>query len=404
MSGMVGRPVVITGLGVISALGHDGKAFCSQRAAGQTGIRPLDRRADDLKPYPGAVVPDYDPAAYFTNETLPLLDRFSQFAVIAGREALRDAALAPAILKECAAVVGTGCGGKQTDEETYAQLYKAHRKRAHPLTIPRGMPSAAASQVSIQLGIYGPVFSVASACASGAHALIQGALIVQSGLAEAALVGATDAPFTYGLMKSWEALRVLSSDTCRPFSANRSGLVLGEGAAMLVIETADAAARRGARVYATIEGYGQSADADHITRPRLDGVTRALRRTLDHAGLSPEAVGYINAHGTGTISNDPVETRAIRDVFGAHADHLLISSTKSMHGHALGAASAMELVATALALHHQTVPPTVNYTTPDPECNLDCVPNTARKHGFDYALAESFAFGGLNAAVILGRP
>jgi nodulation protein E len=403
MSKGMGRPVVITGIGAISSLGHDCGEFWSRLVAGQTGIRQLARRADDLKPYPGALVPDYDPTLYFSAEALPLLDRFSQFAVIAGREALRDAGLDSATLNECAAIIGTACGGKQTDEETYAQLYKAHRKRAHPLTIPRGMPSAAASQVSIQLGIYGPVFSVASACASGAHALIQGALLVQAGLAEAALVGASDAPFTYGLMKSWEALRVLSPDTCRPFSADRSGLVLGEGAAMLVIEPAEAAKRRGARVYASVTGCGQSADADHITRPRLAGVTRTLRSALDQAGLPPTAIGYINAHGTGTASNDPVETRAIREVFGAHADELLISATKSMHGHALGAASAMELVATALALHHQIVPPTVNYTTPDPECDLDYVPNSARAHAFDYALTESFAFGGLNAAVILGR-
>jgi nodulation protein E len=395
--------VVITGLGVISALGHDCGEFWSRLVAGHTGIRLLARRTDDLQPYPGAVVPNYDPRLYFARDALPLLDRFSQFAVIAGREALRDAALDTATLNECAAVIGTACGGKQTDEDTYTQLYKAHRKRAHPLTIPRGMPSAAASQVSIQLGIYGPVFSVASACASGTHALIQGTLLVQAGLAEAAVVGASDTPFTYGLMKSWEALRVLSRDTCRPFSADRSGLVLGEGAAMLVIEPAEAAERRGARVYASIEGCGQSADAEHITRPRLGGVTRVLRRVLEHAGVPPTAIGYINAHGTGTASNDPVETRAIREVFGAHAEQLLISSTKSMHGHALGAASAMELAATTLALYHQMVPPTVNYTTPDPECDLDYVPNTARAHKLDYALTQSFAFGGLNAAVILGR-
>jgi nodulation protein E len=397
-------PLVISGLGVISALGHDRSSFWSELVAGRSGIRPCACNEEDLKGYPGALVQDYLPEHYFPEDALPLLDRFSQFALIAGREALRDAALDPDARDECAAVIGTGCGGKQTDEQTYAQLYKAGRKRVHPLTIPRGMPSAAASQVSIDLGISGPVFSVVSACASGAHALIQGMLLVRAGMARSALVGASDAPFTYGLMKSWEALRVLSRDTCRPFSADRTGLVLGEGAAMMVIEPADQAERRGAPVYATIEGCGQSADANHITRPDLEGVTMAQRRALQHAGLSPASIGYINAHGTGTAANDPLETSAIRAVFGAHADALPVSATKSMHGHALGAASAMELVATALALHHQLIPPTANYTGVDPACDLDYVTDGARSHRFDYALSESFAFGGLNAAVILGRP
>jgi nodulation protein E len=397
------KPVVITGLGVISALGYDHHSFWEQLKNGRSGIGSCGDFNGQMAGKLGACVPDYEPTQFFSKDALPLLDRFAQFAVIAGREAIEDAQLDTDTLRQSAAIIGTGCGGKQTDEDTYRELYKHGRKRAHPLTIPKGMPSAAASQVSLHLGISGPVFSISSACASGAHALIQGTLLVQAGLTDVAVVGASDAPFTYGLMKSWEALRVLSTDTCRPFSANRSGLVLGEGAAILVIESRESAERRGATAYAQVEGFSLSADAHHITRPRLEGVTQAIRRAIDHAGVSPDAIGYINAHGTATISNDPLETAAIRQAFGTHADALLVSSTKSMHGHALGAASAMELVATALALQQQIVPPTANFTHAEPDCDLDYVPNTARIHAFDYALSESLAFGGLNAAVILSR-
>lgn len=397
------RRVVVTGLGTMSALGSGAKPFWRALAEGQSGIAELPESWHAIRASSGARVPDYREEEHFSRDALPLLDRFSQFAVLAGKEAIQDAGIEAAELENSIAVIGTACGGKQTDEDTYTHLYKAGKTRAHPLTIPKGMPSASASQMSIQLGIKGAVFTVSSACASGAHAAIQGAIMIEAGLADIAIVGASDAPFTYGLLKSWEALRVLSPDTCRPFCADRGGLVLGEGAGMLVLESEQHARSRGARIYAGLSGYGQTADAGHITRPQLKGVTRSMRSALQRAELNVGAIDYINAHGTATRSNDPLESQAIHQVYGEHALKLAISSTKSMHGHALGASSALELVATVLALHHQYAPPTANFTTPDPECDLDYVPNTGRAMAIQHAASHAFAFGGLNAVLVFSR-
>jgi len=265
------------------------------------------------------------------------------------------------------------------------------------------MPSAAASMVSLHLGIKGPAFALASACASGSHSIIQGMTMIQSGMIDVALVGASDAPFTYGLLKSWDALRVASSDTCRPFCVDRSGLVLGEGAGILVLESEEHARQRGTKIYAELAGCGMTSDAGHITRPDILGVTSAMENTLHHAGLQPEDIDYINAHGTGTQINDATETEAINRVFGDHAKKLLVSSTKSMHGHALGASSALELVATTLAIHHGIVPPTANFTVADDLCDLDYVPNKARQQNIEVAMSNSFAFGGLNAVIALKK-
>ena len=351
----------------------------------------------------GSRVEGFEPEQHFTKDVLPLLDRFSQFAILAAREAVEDAGLAEGseVLAKAASVIGTGCGGKQTDEETYTKLYKEQRTRVHPLTIPKGMPSAAASTVSQQMGVKGPVFSVTSACASGAHAIIQGRMMIQSGLVDVALVGGTDAPFTYGLLKSWEALRVVSNDTCRPFSSDRSGMVLGEGAGMLVLESERHARQRGARIHAELAGCGMSSDAGHITRPDIDGISRAITAALEDAALPVESVDYINAHGTGTVANDLAETEALQRVFGKHAGSLAISSTKSMHGHALGAASALELVATAMTVVNNRMPPTANFTEPGEGCDLDYVPNLVRQKQVEVALSNAFAFGGLNAVIAL---
>jgi nodulation protein E len=395
--------VFITGLGSVCSLGANVADYWAALTAGRSAIKPLAGFDPDVKIKVGAVVDPFDARQFFKTDELPLLDRFSQFAVVAAREALADAGLGnnASIVSEAAAIIGTGCGGKQTDEETYLQLYKQGRSRAHPLTIPKGMHSAAASMVSYHLGIKGPVFSIASACASSAHAVIQGRMMIQSGLVDVALVGGTDAPFTYGLLKAWEALRVVSNDTCRPFSIDRSGMVLGEGAAMLVLESGEHARQRGARIYAELAGCGMSSDAGHITRPDVDGISTAMTRALEDAGLDAAAVQYINAHGTGTDANDVAETQAIHRVFGAHAQSLMVSSTKSMHGHALGAASALELVATALAISNGMVPPTANFTGPGEGCDLDYVPGTARERSIDAALSNAFAFGGLNAVIAL---
>jgi nodulation protein E len=399
------RRVLITGLGAVSGLGLDAGSFWDGLKAGRSAIKPLDPPISDVKISIGATVPEFDPCDYFSDDELTILDRFSQLAVIAAQEAVNDAGLVcgEKILTDAAAIVGSGCGGKHTDEETYDQLYKKQKSRAHPLTIPKGMPSAAASMVSYHLGIKGPAFALASACASGSHAIIQGMTMIQSGMIDMALVGASDAPFTYGLLKSWDALRVGSNDTCRPFCKDRSGLVLGEGAGMLIIESEQHALERGAKIYAELAGCGMTSDAGHITRPDIEGIIRAIRNTLHHAELDADQIDYINAHGTATMTNDVVETEAIKQVFGKHAYELAISSTKSMHGHALGASSALELVATTLAMYHEVMPPTANFTVADDACDLDYVPNIARKQTIDAAISNSFAFGGLNAVIALRR-
>lgn len=397
--------VVITGLGAISGLGLNATAFWDGIKAGRSAIRPLDPALENVKISIGATVPDFDPKNYFSSNELSLLDRCSQLAVIAALEAVDNAGLvcSEKILTDAAAIIGSGCGGKHTDEATYDQLYKQQSKRAHPLTIPKGMPSATASMVSLHLGIKGPAFVLASACASGSHAIIQGMSMIQSGMIDVALVGASDAPFTYGLLKSWDALRVVSNDSCRPFCADRSGMVLGEGAAILVLESEEHAKERGARIYAELAGCGMTSDAGHVTRPDISGITNAMEKALHHAELTPDDVDYVNAHGTGTIINDATETEAINRVFTKHAKKLAVSSTKSMHGHALGASSALELVATTLAIHHGIIPPTANFTVPDELCDLDYVPNKARRKEVDVAMCNSFAFGGLNAVITLKK-
>ena len=399
------RRIMITGLGAVSGLGLNADDYWNSLIAGRTSIRTLDPQFDQTKISLGARVPDFDPETRFSPDELTLLDRFSQFAVIAAREAISDAGLADNedAIRSAAAIIGSGCGGKQTDEDTYDLLYKQQRTRLHPLTIPRGMPSAAACMVSMLLGIKGPSFAIASACASGSHAIIQGSFFIQSGMAEVVLVGASDAPFTTGLLKSWEALRVVTDDTCRPFCADRSGIVLGEGAGMLVLESEQHAMERGARIYAELAGFGMTSDAGHITRPDASGIALAIESALANAGMDPEEVGYINAHGTATIANDIAETEAINRVFGNHAEQLAVSSTKSMHGHALGASSALELIAAALTTYHGKIPPTANFTVADELCNLDYVPNCSRDREVNAALSNSFAFGGLNSVIALRK-
>jgi nodulation protein E len=273
----------------------------------------------------------------------------------------------------------------------------------HPLTIPRMMVSAAVSHITMEHGIRGPAFTVASACASANHGIGTAFQMVRAGMVEAAVTGGTESVFTMGTLKAWDAMRILAPDTCRPFSRGRRGLVLGEGAGMMVLENFEHARARGAPILAEIVGLGMSADAGDIVLPSLEGAASAMRACLADAGLAPEEVGYINAHGTGTAMNDVTETRAIRAVFGAHADRLAVSSTKSLHGHALGAAGAIELAATLLAMAGGFIPPTANFLEADPDCDLDYVPNVARNGAIGVALSNSFAFGGLNAVLAVRR-
>ncbi len=396
------KKVVVTGLGSLSALGNDTASFWKALIEGHPGIGPLQGFAGhSLKISIGAQVRNFIPERHFTASELPFLDRHTQLALVAAREALVDAGLTELEIQPGAAVIGTGCGGKETDELTYQRLYLEQQKRLHPLTIPRGMPSAAASQVSMQLGIKGPVFSISSACASSNHAVAQAAIMIRCGIVDVALAGGADAPFTYGLLKAWEAMRVLSSDTCRPFSADRSGLVLGEGAGMVVLESLEHARKRQAKIYAELAGYGMSADAGHVTDPSAEGAASAIVAALKDSGVDPEKVRYVNAHGTGTQANDVTETRALRLVFGGFADKLAVSSTKSMHGHALGASGGLELVATLMAVNEGLAPGTANFTQPGEGCDLDYLPNQAREMDIDVAISNSFAFGGLNAVLVV---
>ncbi|WP_428607830.1 beta-ketoacyl-[acyl-carrier-protein] synthase family protein [Sedimenticola sp.] len=394
--------VVITGLGSVSALGLNTDDFWSAVKEGESGISAIQGFDEaGLKINLAAQVKDFNPADYFSNKDLPLLDRYSQFALMACREAVVQSGLERDSLWQAAAVIGTGCGGKETDEITYAHLYKQQKSRAHPFTIPKGMPSAAASQVSMQLSIAGPVFTVSSACSSANHAIAQAALLIRAGVVDVAIAGGTDAPFTYGLLKAWEALRVVSVDNCRPFSVDRSGLILGEGAGMVVLESDRHARDRGAAILARLAGSGMSADAGHITDPSADGAARAIQAALRDAKIGCQDVDYVNAHGTGTLANDRTETEALHSVFGSHAKSLMVSSTKSMHGHALGASGGLEFIATVKALQEGIIPPTINFTGPGEGCDLDYVPNVAREKVIRVAISNSFAFGGLNAVQVI---
>jgi nodulation protein E len=396
--------VVITGIGVISAIGLTRDAFWRSLVDGRCGIRTIHSPDfEQLRFKHAADVEGFVPEDHLSAKELTLMDRFAQFAVVAAREAMAQSGLelTPAMREDGAIITGSCIGGRSAEEVGYRELYIHGRNRVHPLTIPLGMSNAGTSHISMQFGIQGPSYTISTACASSGHAIGQAFHMVRSGTAPVAIAGGCEAPLYFGNLKAWEAMRVISKDTCRPFSADRSGLVLGEGAAMLVLEPLDAALARGARPIAEIVGFGMSADACHITQPSAEGPARAMRMALRDAGLAPEQVGYINAHGTATEVNDRTETAAIRLVFGAHADKLAVSSTKSMHAHTLGAAGAIEAAASALTLAKSIIPPTVNYSRPDPVCDLDFVPNTAREQQVEACLSNSFAFGGLNAVLAL---
>jgi nodulation protein E len=395
-------------MGVISALGLDQQQFWQALVNGQTGIGPIPQ---DVGPTPemgmnqvrfknGAAVLGYNAETYFSRKTLSFMDRFAQFSVIAAREAVTMAGIEwTEELRESTAIITGSCmGGRFTEEIGYWELFHHGRHRVHPLTIPLGMSNAGASHISMEFGLHGPAYTISTACSSSAHAIGNALWMVRSGAAPLAIAGGSEAPLFLGGLKAWEAMRVVSPDTCRPFSANRSGMILGEGGAMLVLEPLDRALARGAKPLAEIVGFGMSADACHVTQPSAEGAGKAIRGALRDGGLAPEQVGYINAHGTATEANDRMEAEAIHAIFGRNTT-LPVSSTKSMHGHTLGAAGAIEAVATVLALRNGVLPPTANYMQPDPDCDLDVIPNQSRPVGAEVALSQSFAFGGLNAVL-----
>jgi nodulation protein E len=396
------RRVAITGIGAIAGPGRTACEFWKSLIEGRSSIGPLESvDCSGLRFQNGSEVRGYSHELYFEDRRADFMDRFAQFAVIAAREAVADAGIEwTAELRENTAIITGSCvGGQSTEDLGFVEVYKLGHNRVHPLTIPKTMSNAGASHISMEFGVTGPSFTISTACSSAGHAIGQAFSMVRTGMVDLALTGGSEAPFSFGILKAWEAMRVVSPDTCRPFSRDRHGMILGEGAAILVIEPLEAAQARGARIHAELVGFGMSADACHITQPSSEGAARAMRSALRDAAIEPEQIGYINAHGTATAANDPTETAAIRLVFGPHANKLALSSTKSMHGHALGAAGALEAVAAILAVRDGMLPPTANYRMPDPECDLDVIPNRARPGQVEYALSNSFAFGGLNAVL-----
>ncbi len=403
---MAKRRVVITGTGVISALGRNSAQFWSMLSRGTAGIGPIESvDRTRLRFQNGAEIRGYRTAEYFDDERAKLLDRFTQYGLIAADEATRMAGMdwSSRLGARTGVVTGSALGGQGMEDDAFAELYLHGRTRVHPLMIPRIMANALASHISMQYGITGPAYTVSTACSSANHAIGQAFHMVREGLVDAALAGGSEAPFSFGNLKAWEAMRVVSPETCRPFSKFRNGMILGEAGAMIVLELRDLALARGATVYGEIVGFGMSSDAWHITQPKPEGAAQAMQSALDDGGVKPEMVGYINAHGTGTPANDASEAAAIKLVFGPQTEKLAVSSTKSMHGHALGAAGALEAVATVLSLHHGLLPPTANFIESDPECALDVIPNLPRKASCEYALSNSFGFGGLNAVLVFRR-
>ncbi|WP_295810770.1 beta-ketoacyl synthase [uncultured Nitratireductor sp.] len=382
---MAAPRIVITGIGGICALGTDAPAIWSGMRAGRQAIGPITTASlHELKVRIGAEIKEL-PDHGIDRKRLVTMDRFSLLAAISAEEALGQSGFTVAATNthRVGAVVGTGVCGWEAIEDSYRAILLEGKPRTGIFTVPRGIP----------------VFGATSACSSSNHAILAAADQIRLGRADVMLAGGTDAPLIYGILKGWEALRVLAPETCRPFSADRNGLVLGEGAGIVVLETLEHARARGANILAELAGGGMSADASDIVAPTVEGPVAALKSCLDEAGLVPADVDYINAHGTGTKANDKIETEAIKRVFGDHARKLSVSSTKSMHAHCLGASGALELIACVMAIRDGVVPPTAGYREADPDCDLDVTPNEARQRDVRVALSNGFAFGGTNAVI-----
>ncbi|TVP74270.1 MAG: beta-ketoacyl-[acyl-carrier-protein] synthase family protein [Rhodobacteraceae bacterium] len=400
------RRVVLTGAGTLNPLGHDTAQSFAALKRGHCAIGPLTcRDVDRLSIRVGAEITGYDPQAHFTRAQLTGLDRFSQIALIAAREAVAQAGLvlSDAARLRAGVILGTAGGGNLTVDDNYRNVYEEGKNRVHPLVVPRLMHNAATAHLSMEFGLKGPGLTVSTACASANHAMGQALQVLRAGQADVMLTGGSEAMLCFGGIKAWEGLRVMSRDTCRPFSRDRSGMVQGEGGAVFVFETLEHATARGAEILAEVAGFGMSSDAGDIVMPDRDGPVRAMQAALADAGLAPEAVDYVNAHGTGTAANDRIEAQALRIVMGDHLDRLPVSSTKSMHGHLIGGTSAVELLAGLMAIREGVIAPTMNFSEPDPEIVLDVVPNEARAGKVDVVMSNAFAFGGLNAVLMLKR-
>jgi len=396
--------VVITGAGTINALGQNVPQTLAAMQAGRCGIGELKfRDVDRLAIKIGGQVHDFDPETVFNRQQLALYDRFTQFTLLAAKEAIDQSGLVFSgdLAATSGVVLGTAGGGVGTWDKNYRSVYEEGKNRVHPFVVPKLMNNAAASHVSMEFNLKGPSFTVSTACASSNHAMAQAFQMVRTGLSKTMITGGSESMLCFGGIKAWEGLRVMSKDACRPFSANRNGMVQGEGAAIFVFEELEQAKSRGADILAEVTGFAMSSDASDIVMPSQQGAARAIQGALRDARLNPEDVGYINAHGTGTAANDKTECAAVAHVFGQHANALMLSSTKSMHGHLIGATGAVELLACIMAVRDGIIAPTIGYQEPDPECALDVVPNVAREAKVDVALSNAFAFGGLNAVLAL---
>ncbi len=398
--------VVITGLGAVCSLGLTVEDILKAFREGQSGIGTLKfRNSDRLSIQVGGQIQNFNPDQYFSRQEISLYDKFTQFALIAAKQAISCSGIeiCEGNASKVGVILGTAGGGLQTQDENYRQVYEESKNRVHPLIVPKLMNNAAASHVSMKYNAKGPCFTIASACSSSNHAMGQAFNLIRSGSINLALTGGSESMLCFGGIKAWEGLRIMSKDMCRPFCATRDGMVQGEGAAIFIFEEFNHAKKRGAHIYAEVAGFSMCSDANDIVNPDKEGASRAISGALFDSKLNPEDIGYINAHGTGTIANDKTECAAIRKVFKEHAKKLMVSSTKSMHGHLIGGTGALELLSCVMALKESIIPPTINYREKDPDCDLDFVPNVARDKNVNCILSNSFAFGGLNAVLALKK-
>lgn len=389
-------------MGAVSGAGIGVEKLWAAARDGKSAVALIDlERPGQNTVKIAAQVKNFDPASYIEENLIPLCDRFSQFAIVAAGEAAAQAKLSreQKLGERAAVIIGTGVGGFTTIDDMMF-IYNVTKTRMNPMSIPRVMSNAAASHVSMRYGCAGPTFAVSSACSSANQAIGIGASLIRAGAVDYAIVGGSEASIAASYIRAWELLRVLTPDFCRPFSAKRNGMTIGEGAGILILENAETAAARGAAPLAEIAGYGTTSDAKDLVRPDPEGAAAAMRSAIANSGLSPDAIDYVNAHGTGTVMNDIVETEALRTIFGSRLQELPVSSTKPIHGHAIGASAALELIITLKAMHEGIVPPTINWLGADAKCALDPVPNKARNVSIRAAMSNSFAFGGINAAII----
>ncbi len=398
--------VVITGAGTVNALGHDVPSTLTAMREGHCGIGALDfKDVDRLSIQIGGQVHGFEAEGRYNRQQMSLYDRFTQFTLAAAKEAIEQSGLtfSGALAAKSGVILGTAGGGVNTWDQNYRLVYEEGKNRVHPFVVPKLMNNAAASHVSMEFNLKGPSFTVATACASSNHAMAQAFQMVRTGMSPVMISGGSESMLCFGGVKAWEGLRVMSKDACRPFSANRNGMVQGEGAGIFVFEEYEHARARGADILCEVAGFAMSSDASDIVMPSKNGASRAMAGALADAKVNADEVGYINAHGTGTAANDKTECAAVADVFGPHADRLMISSTKSMHGHLIGGTGAVELLACIMALRDGIIAPTIGYEEPDPECALDVVPNEARDASVRVVLSNAFAFGGMNAVLALKK-